>query len=81
MMITLLVIGGLNTALSLFYYFRVVKVMAFDPEPKDRPQVGFPLVSSPGAYVVAMSAPVLFLGLWWGDLYGWAMQATAHLLW
>jgi NADH-quinone oxidoreductase subunit N len=81
LMITLLVIGGLNTALSLFYYLRVVKVMAFDPEPKDRPQVSMPLVSLPGAYVVAMSAPVLFLGLWWGDLYGWAMQATAHLLW
>ena len=36
-MLTLLVVGGLNTALSLFYYLRVVKTMAIDPEPADHP--------------------------------------------
>ena len=81
LMITLLVIGGLNTALSLFYYLRVVKVMTFEPEPESRPPFAFPLVSIPGAYIVAMSAPVLFLGMWWNDLYMWATAATAHLLW
>jgi NADH-quinone oxidoreductase subunit N len=81
MMITLLVIGGLNTALSLFYYLRVVKVMTFEPEPEQRPPFSFSLVSLPGAYIVAITAPVLFLGLWWNDLYSWAAVATAHLLW
>jgi NADH-quinone oxidoreductase subunit N len=81
MMITLLVVGGLNTALSLFYYLRVVKVMTFEPEPDSRPPFTFPLVSIPGAYIVAITAPVLFLGLWWNDLYTWAAAATAHLLW
>ena len=81
MMITLLVIGGLNTALSLFYYLRVVKVMTFEPEPEQRPPFAFSLVSLPGAYIVAITAPVLFLGLWWNDLYSWAAVATAHLLW
>ncbi|HEY2759750.1 MAG TPA: NADH-quinone oxidoreductase subunit N, partial [Pirellulales bacterium] len=38
-MLSLLVIGGLNTALSLFYYLRVIKTMAIDPEPADRPAV------------------------------------------
>ena len=69
MMIALLVIGGLNTALSLFFYLRVVKVMTFEPEPKNRPPFSFPLVSFPGAYVVAISLPVLLLGIWWNDLY------------
>ena len=32
----LLVIGGLNTAISLFYYLRVVKTMTMDPEPETR---------------------------------------------
>ena len=32
-MLTLLVIGGLNTVISLFYYLRVVKTMTIDPEP------------------------------------------------
>jgi NADH-quinone oxidoreductase subunit N len=80
MMITLLVIGGLNTALSLFYYLRVVKVMTFEPEPKTRQPISFPLVSFPGAYVVAISLPVLLLGIWWGDLYDWAYTAARQLL-
>ena len=80
MMITLLVIGGLNTALGLFYYLRVVKVMSFEPEPENRGPIAFPLVSLPGAYIVAVSAPVLFLGIWWNNLYTLAQSATAHLL-
>jgi NADH-quinone oxidoreductase subunit N len=31
-LLTLLILGGLNTAISLFYYLRVVKVMTIDPE-------------------------------------------------
>ncbi len=31
-LLVLLIVGGLNTAISLFYYLRVVKVMTFDPE-------------------------------------------------
>ena len=81
MMIALLVIGGLNTAVSLFYYLRVVKVMSFEPEPKNRPPFSFPLVSFPGAYVVAITLPVLLLGIWWGDLYEWAHRAASQLLW
>lgn len=81
MMIALLVIGGLNTAVSLFYYLRVVKVMSFEPELKNRPPFSFPLVSFPGAYVVAITLPVLLLGIWWGDLYEWAHRAASQLLW
>ncbi len=80
MMITLLVIGGLNTALSLFYYLRVIKVMSFEPEPKTRPPFSFPLVSFPGAYVVAISLPVLLLGFWWDELFQWATSAARQLL-
>ena len=60
-LLLLLIVGGLNTAVSLFYYLRVVKVMSFEPEPKDRPPFSFPLVSFPGAYVVAITLPVLLL--------------------
>ena len=31
-LLVLLIVGGLNTAISLFYYLRVVKVMTIDPE-------------------------------------------------
>ena len=46
-MLTLLVVGGLNTAISLFYYLRVVKMMTIDPEPGIGLPVGFSLVSLP----------------------------------
>ena len=50
---TVLVIGGLNTAISLFYYLRVVKVMTMDPEPENRLPVSFSFI--PGTFVVAVT--------------------------
>ena len=44
-LLLLLVVGGLNTAISLFYYLRVVKVMTIDAEPRDRPPFAYSDVS------------------------------------
>jgi NADH-quinone oxidoreductase subunit N len=79
-MLTLLVIGGLNTALSLFYYLRVIKTMAIDPEPVDRPAKGFSLVSLPGAYVVLVTLPVLILGIFWDQFYTWLWSGANSLM-
>ncbi len=81
LMLSLLLVGGMNTAISLVFYLRVVKVMTFEPEPESRPPFSFPMVSLRGAYIAAVSLPVLLLGIWWGDVYQWAQRATAHLLW
>ena len=35
-LIALLVVGGVNTVISLFYYLRIVKVMTFEEEPEER---------------------------------------------
>ena len=43
----LLVIGGLNTVLSLFYYLRVVKVMVLETEPVERPAATIPCSACP----------------------------------
>jgi NADH-quinone oxidoreductase subunit N len=69
LMIVLLVVGGLNTVVSLFYYLRVLKVMTFDPPPADRAGGDFPLVSLPGAVVTALAVPVVLLGVFWSGLY------------
>ena len=74
-MLVLLVLGGLNTVLSLFYYLRVLKVMTFDPPPADRPTEAFPLVSLPGAFVTAVAVPVVVLGIFWAGLYAAAQMA------
>ena len=58
-MIALLVIAGINTAISLIYYLRVAKVVCIDPEPADRGPVSIGLL--PAAYVLVVSLPVLYL--------------------
>jgi NADH-quinone oxidoreductase subunit N len=78
-MIALLVIGGLNTAISLFYYVRVVKVMTLDDEPDARAPAVFSLASIPGVFVAAITIPVFVLGLFWDDLYRVASGATSSL--
>jgi len=60
----LLVAGGINTVISLFYYLNVLKVMTLDP-PAERGGEPFPLVSLGGAVVTALTVPVLVLGLFW----------------
>jgi len=75
LMLALLVIGGLNTVISLFYYLRVLKVMTFDPPPADRPTEAFPLVSLPGAVLTALAVPVVVLGIFWSGLYAAAQLA------
>jgi NADH-quinone oxidoreductase subunit N len=79
-MLTLLVIGGLNTVVSLFYYVRVVKVMTLDPEPEHRPPAQFSMVSLPGAFIAAMTVPVVALGIWWNGVNEILRAATERLL-
>ncbi len=77
---TLLVIGGLNTVISLVYYLRVVKVMTIDPEPADRLPVSFSMVSPAGVFVALVTLPVVALGVGWDALNRWAQAAAATLL-
>jgi NADH-quinone oxidoreductase subunit N len=74
----LLVIGGLNTVLSLYYYLRVIKVMAIDPPPATDP-APWSMVSLGGAYIVFITAPLLLLFVFWNDLGNWAVAATRDL--
>ncbi len=80
LLMTLLVIGGLNTVVSLFYYLRVVKVMTLDPEPADRLPVHFSLISPEGVYVVLVTIPVVVLGIAWDSLNRWAQVAAQTVL-
>jgi NADH-quinone oxidoreductase subunit N len=80
LMLALLVIGGVNTAISLFYYLRVVKAMTIDPESDKRPAVGFSLVSPRGAFVALVTLPVLILGIFWDQFYAWLTSGATNLL-
>ncbi|MFM7205543.1 MAG: NADH-quinone oxidoreductase subunit N [Planctomycetaceae bacterium] len=74
LMLVLLVVGGINTVVSLFYYLRVLKVMTFDPPADDRVAAAAP-VWLPGAYVAAVAVPVVLLGVFWSGLYAVARLA------
>jgi len=74
LMITALVIAGLNTAISLVYYLRVVKKICMDPESDSRGPVSLGFL--PVAYVLVISTPVLIFGLLPDWLARWADQAA-----
>jgi NADH-quinone oxidoreductase subunit N len=76
----LLAIGGINTAISRFYYLGVIKVMTIDPEPEDRLPVRLPMISPAGIYILAMTLPVVVLGVYFDDLNRWAQAAARSLL-
>ena len=79
-LILLLVIGGLNTVLSLFYYLRVVRVMILSPEPNDRPAPTIPLGSVPGLYAGVLAVALLAMFFWWGGLWKIGQVAASTLM-
>jgi len=79
-LLVLLIVGGVNTAISLFYYLRVVKVMTMDPEPDSRGPFSLPLVSLRGMYLFAITVPTLVLITCWDFLNEFALDAAKQLL-
>jgi NADH-quinone oxidoreductase subunit N len=76
---TLLMIGVLNTVLSLFYYLRVVKVMIFAPEPLHRQAPEIPLRSLVGSYCALLTVPVVVMFFLLDRLLYWANAAASSL--
>jgi NADH-quinone oxidoreductase subunit N len=77
---SLLLIGGLNTVISLFYYLRVIKVMTLDPEPEHRLPVNFSMLSFAGLYLFALTVPVVVLGIFNTRLFEWTQAAARSIL-
>jgi len=73
----LLLIGGINTFLSLFYYLRVVKRMTMDPEPDNRPPFQVRLL--PAAYIMLITFPTVILILSWNGVWEVAYSAARYL--
>jgi len=76
---TLLLVGVLNTVLSLFYYLRVVRVMIFAPEPLYRDAPEIPLNSVAGAYCALLTAPLVVLFFMISGLLDLARSAASGL--
>jgi NADH-quinone oxidoreductase subunit N len=78
LMITALLVAGLNTVISLVYYLRVAKTMCMDPEPDSRGPVSLGFL--PVAYVLVVSLPILIFGLLPDWLAQWADQAAQQFI-
>lgn len=68
---TLLVIGGLNTVISLVYYIKVAKVMILDTpveETEGRPAAPLQEPAWSVLYAGVIALVVLGLGVWWNGL-------------
>ena len=79
-LVILLIVGGINTAISLFYYLRVVKVMTIDPESDAVSTHDGPVIEwLPLAFVVAVTIPVALLIVNWNQLTGWSTAAAQQL--
>ena len=70
----LLAVGAVNTALSAYYYLRVVRTMLFD-EPDDTPFA--PVRAGATVYLAALAAVVVALGVVWNPLTAAADRAVA----
>jgi NADH-quinone oxidoreductase subunit N len=67
----LLVAGGLNTVLALFYYVKVLKVMALEKpleEVEGRPVRTLPLPPVHATFLTAIALLLVGLGIFWGPL-------------
>lgn len=73
----LAVAGVLNSAVSLYYYARVIRAMFLDQPFTPAPVVVGPLY---GSLMVALAAPVLVLGVYWSPLFDWAQRSFRGLL-
>ncbi len=59
----ILVIAGINTVFSLFYYIRVLRAMFLTPRLEGARTVDVPFNSVPAVYVMMISVPVVLLGV------------------
>jgi NADH-quinone oxidoreductase subunit N len=73
----LALVGALNTAISLYYYVRIVRAMFIDlpyvenPAPL-RPRVGYQLLLG------VSGAAILVFGVWWTPMVQWT-QASLQI--
>jgi NADH-quinone oxidoreductase subunit N len=70
--VTLAVIAALNTAVSLYYYVRIVRAMFIEPPSGEltvRAPVGYQIMLS------AFSAALLLFGVWWTPIVAWTQSS------
>ena len=73
----LVVAGGVNSVISLYYYLRVVKVMYFDGERSDAILMPPKMITS---LIVLMAIPSIVFGVYWEPLANWIESSLVFFI-
>ena len=69
----LALVGALNTAVSLYYYARIIRAMFIDPPYEAAPAVRAGWGQQ--ALLAAFSAFILVFGVWWNPIVNWSARS------
>lgn len=72
----LALIAALNTAVSLYYYVRIVRAMFIDPPAVAEPKP-FPVRPGYGLMLGGFSVAILVFGVWWTPMVEWTRASLA----
>lgn len=72
----LAIVGGLNSVVSLYYYLKIVRLMVFKEKESEEEIEGLGFINQ--AVVVALTIPVVLLGIFWSELM--AIAGAAKML-
>ncbi len=80
-LMVLFLIAGINSAISLFYYLRVVRIMTMPVESGERQptRCDLPMLSPHGVYILLLTLPTALLMLGWEPLGAVTMAAARSL--
>ena len=73
----LVMIGGINSVVSLYYYLRVVKVMFFEGE---RHETILQPPKMMAAMLLATAVPTLILGIYWTPIADWVHDSLTFFI-
>ncbi len=79
-LLVLLLVGGVNTALSLYYYLRVAKIMVME-EPAEGVDIEqYPKAGLEAVYLVAITLPTALLIFFWNPVHAYVVDAVKALI-
>ncbi|MBI2943312.1 MAG: NADH-quinone oxidoreductase subunit N [Candidatus Wallbacteria bacterium] len=75
----LALVGAINTAISLFYYMRIMKAFYFR-EPKAEMLAAGPMPCGYNVLIASLTVPVLIFGICWSRLYEYCSTSISSLI-
>jgi len=79
-LLVILVVAGINTAISLFYYLAVIKTMVMGEPATAKPVGNLEVGKIETAYVIAITAPTVLLIVCWESVAHVAQQAVVWFI-